>query len=186
MFIIKFELKLNSSKFLPFDIHGPFADSTFVLSTNNKLDREYQDNYILNLILTDNGQPSLSSYYKLIINLLDNNDNSPIFDKQIYYVDLQENNLINTTLIQVHATDLDINNNSLITYEVNSNEIFIDNQTGIIRTNIQFDYEKIQNFTFNVTAKDHPIKDKQLQTIAMVYVKIINQNDNIPKVINKK
>lgn len=180
----KFELKLNSSIKLPFDIHGPFADSTFVLSTNDKLDREYQDNYILNLILTDNGQPQLSSYYQLSIKILDNNDNSPQFDRSIYYVDIQENNLINTTLIQVHANDLDQNQNALITYELDhpNKYVTIDNITGIIRTNVQFDYEQIQNFTFSVTAMDHPIKEKQLKTTAVVSVKIIDQNDNIPKV----
>lgn len=185
---VKFELKINSSNALPFDIHGPFADSTFVLSTNQKLDREYENKYVINLILTDNGQPQLSSYYQLFIQILDNNDNSPRFDKIIYYVDIQENNPINTTLIQVHANDLDENLNGFITYELEKNNpyVSIDNLTGTIRTNIQFDYEQIQNFTFNVTAMDHPVKEKQFKTTAIVSVKIIDQNDNIPKVKKKK
>jgi hypothetical protein len=54
---VKFELRLNTSSKLPFDVHGPFADSTFVLSTNEQLDREVQDTYELQLILTDQGQP---------------------------------------------------------------------------------------------------------------------------------
>jgi hypothetical protein len=181
----KFELKINSSAFLPFEIYGPFADSTFVLSTNHKLDREYQDKYILNLILTDNGQPTLSSYYKLFISLFDDNDNAPKFDKSFYYVDIQENNLINTSLIQVHAHDSDLDDNGRVTYElndINNKFVSIDHQTGIIRTEIQFDYEEMKNFTFNVTAIDHPKKGQQLKTIAMVFVKIIDQNDNIPKV----
>jgi hypothetical protein len=40
----------------------------------------------------------------------------------------------------------------------------------------------MKNFTFNVTALDHPKKGKQFRTTAMVIVKIIDQNDNIPKV----
>jgi len=180
-----FQLKLTSSNILPFQIQGPFADSTFVLSTNQKLDREYQDKYILDLVLTDNGQPKLSSVYKLTIYILDNNDNPPIFDKSIYYVDIQENNLINTTLIQVHANDSDQDDNGHVTYELNdsyNNYVSIDNETGIIRTKIQFNYEQMKNFTFNVTALDHPKKGKQFRTTAMVIVKIIDQNDNIPKV----
>jgi len=180
-----FQLKLTSSNSLPFQIQGPFADSTFVLSTNQKLDREYQDKYILDLVLTDNGQPKLSSVYKLTIYILDNNDNPPIFDKSIYYVDIQENNLINTTLIQVHANDSDQDDNGYVTYELNdsyNNYVSIDNETGIIRTKIQFNYEQMKNFTFNVTALDHPKKGKQFRTTAMVIVKIIDQNDNIPKV----
>ena len=181
----KFELKIQTTNFIPFEIYGPFADSTFVLSTNHKLDREYQDKYILNLILTDNGQPTLSSYYNLIISILDDNDNSPRFDKSIYYVDIQEKNLINTTLIQVHANDSDQNENGRVTYQLNDMKnkwVSIDSQTGIIRTKIQFDYEEMKNFTFNVTAMDHPKKGQQFKTTAMVFVNIIDQNDNIPQV----
>ncbi|CAF1072693.1 unnamed protein product [Rotaria sp. Silwood1] len=181
---IKFQLIINTNDSLPFEIHGPFADSTFVLSTNNKLDREYKNKYILNLILTDNGQPKLSSYYKLSIYLLDDNDNYPIFDKFIYYVDIQENNLINTTLLQVNANDSDQDDNGYVTYElddINNKYVMIDSHTGIIKTKIQYDYEQIKNFTFNVTAIDHPNKGQQLKTTAIVFVKIINQNDNIPK-----
>jgi hypothetical protein len=182
---LKFDLKINSSEHLPFTIDGPYGDSTYVLLTNAKLDREYQDKYILNLILNDYGKPILTSYYKLIINLLDNNDNSPKFDKDIYYVDIQENNFLNTTLLQVFANDSDIDDNGRVTYELNNennNYLWIDDQTGIIRTNIQFDYEEIKNFSFNVTAIDHPNNEQQLKTTAMVFVNIIDQNDNIPKV----
>jgi len=181
----KFDLTINSSEHLPFNIDGPYGDSTYVLLTNNQLDREYQDKYILNLILNDHGKPILTSYYKLIINLLDNNDNSPKFDKDIYYVDIQENNFINTTLLQIFANDSDIGENGRVTYELNNektNYIWIDKQTGIIRTNIQFDYEEIKNFSFYVTAIDHPNNEQQLKTTVMVFVNIIDQNDNIPKV----
>ncbi|CAF3171824.1 unnamed protein product [Rotaria socialis] len=181
---IKFQLTVNSTDSLPFEIHGPFADSTFVLSTNHKLDRELQDKYIFNLILTDNGQPKLSSYYELSIYILDDNDNSPIFDRSIYYVDIQENNLINTTLIQVSANDSDLDDNGRVTYElndINNKYVTIDSQTGIIRTKMQYDFEQIKDFTFNVTAMDHPNKGQQLKTAATVFVHIINQNDNIPK-----
>ncbi|CAF4535287.1 unnamed protein product, partial [Rotaria magnacalcarata] len=73
---LKFDLKINSSDILPFNIDGPYGDSTYVLLTNSKLDREYKDKYIVNLIINDSGQPMLTSFYKLIINILDNNDNS--------------------------------------------------------------------------------------------------------------
>ena len=180
---VKFQLRINSSYSLPFEIHGPFADSAFVLSTTHKLDREYQDKYILNLILTDNGQPTLSSNYQLFIDILDDNDNSPIFDKLIYYVDIKENNLINATLIHVYANDSDQNDNGYVTYElndINNDYVFIERETGIVKTKIQFDYEQIHNFTFNVTAMDHPNNGQQLKATATVLVKIINQNDNIP------
>ena len=180
---VKFQLKLHSSIDLPFEIHGPFADSTFVLSTNRKLDREMQNHYDLHLILSDNGQPQLSSNYQLIIHILDVNDNPPIFDRSIYYVDIQENNLLNTTVLQVHAKDRDENENSRVTYHLENEKYFsIDHQTGTIRANVQFDYEQMTNFTVNVTAIDHPIQGKPFQSLASIFVRIIDQNDHIPKV----
>ena len=180
-----FQLKLNASHDLPFEIHGPFADATFVLSTNDKLDRELRDQYLLDLILTDNGQPALSSFYRLSIDVLDDNDNAPKFDKPIYYVDMQENNLVNTTLIQVFANDSDQAENGRVTYELaekTSPLVFIDRQTGILRAKMSFDHEEMNNFTVHVFAIDHPKQGPPLRATATVSVKIVDQNDNIPRV----
>lgn len=185
---LDFDLEINSSRSLPFTIDGPYGDSTYVLLTNTKLDREERSEYLIPIILHDHGKPILTSRYQLFIHLLDNNDNPPRFDREIYYVDIQENNFLNTTLIQVFANDSDLDDNGRVTYhlnEANQNYIWIDNQTGIIRTNIQFDYEDIRSFSFNVTAVDHPKHDQQLKSTAMVMVNIIDQNDNIPKVIHQ-
>jgi hypothetical protein len=182
---LKFDLSIDSSERLPFNIDGPYGDSTYVLLTNSKLDREYRDKYILNLIISDDGKPMLTSYYKLIINILDSNDNPPKFDKDTYYVDLQENNFINTTLIELFANDSDLGDNGRVTYDLNhkmNKYIWIDKQTGIIRTKIQFDYEKIKHFSFNVTAMDHPRNGQQFKTTATVFVNIIDQNDHSPQV----
>lgn len=184
---VHFELKFNSSmKSLPFDIHGPFADSTFVLSTNQALDREVQEIYHLHLILTDRGQPRLSSSYQLIIQIVDDNDNAPRFDQSTYAVAIQENQLSDTTLVRVHATDADQGENGRVTYELvdtNDRYVRIDPQTGVIRTKMPFDYEQMTNFTFNITAIDHPKGGgRPMKTTATVSVKIIDQNDNAPQV----
>ncbi|CAF1404208.1 unnamed protein product [Rotaria magnacalcarata] len=181
---LKFDLKINSSDILPFNIDGPYGDSTYVLLTNSKLDREYKDKYIVNLIINDSGQPMLTSFYKLIINILDNNDNSPKFDQHIYYVDIQENNFINTTLLQIFANDSDLNDNGRVTYELNNENnkyVWIDSRTGMVRAKIQFDYEEMKNFSFIVTALDHPRNGQQFKTTATVFVNIIDQNDNFPE-----
>jgi len=181
---LKFNLKLNSSKSLPFTIDGPYGDATYVLLTNAKLDREIQDQYDLHLILQDSGRPQLTSHYKLHLTLLDNNDNPPKFEKDLYRIDLQENNFVNTTLLQVFAHDADLDDNSRITYHLSDETnplIWIDQQTGIIRTKLQLNFEDIQTFSFNITAIDHPKTDQSLNSTAMITVYIIDQNDNIPK-----
>lgn len=182
---VKFELKLNSSVSSPFLVHGPFADSTFVLSTNQPLDREIQEFYRLNLILTDQGRPRLSSFYELSIQIIDVNDHPPKFNQSIYYLEIEENQPINTTLIHLQATDLDRDENGRVSYELtetNNRYVTIDRSTGIIRTKTPFNYEEMKNFTFNVIARDHPKQGQPLKTTATVHVKIRDQNDNVPKV----
>ena len=183
---LDFDLEINTSIPIPFTIDGPYGDSTYVLLTTDKLDREERTHHFIQLILHDHGKPSLTSSYRLSIHLLDNNDNPPQFDRDVYYVDIQENNFLNTTLLQIFANDSDLDDNGRVTYHLNGHAqdyIWIDHQTGIIRTSIQFDYEEIKSFSFNITARDHPKHGSPLKSTAMIVVNIIDQNDNIPKVI---
>ena len=128
----------------------------------------------------------LTSHYRLLIHIVDTNDNAPKFEQEIYFVDIQENNAVNTTLIQIFANDTDLGENGRVTYELNDQPskeyLSIDNQTGVVRTSRQFDYEQVKNFTFVVTARDHPIKGPALKSTALVAVHIVDHNDNIPKV----
>ena len=182
---LKFDLKINQTDSIPFRIDGPYGDSTFVLLTSTSLDREIQSRHVLHLILKDYGKPRLTSIYELIINILDVNDHQPKFDQNVYFVDIQENNRINTTLLQVFANDSDSGENGRVTYRFDPNDrddLFIDSITGIIRTKIRFDYEQLKNLTFYVTASDHPKQGRSLTSTVQVFVNIINQNDNVPQV----
>uniref|UniRef100_A0A669PZS0 FAT atypical cadherin 4 n=1 Tax=Phasianus colchicus TaxID=9054 RepID=A0A669PZS0_PHACC len=79
-----------------------------------ELDREAVSNYTLTVVATDKGQPSLSSSTDVVVIVLDINDNNPIFAQKLYRVELEENTLTGTDLIQVwfclilkmHATNL--------------------------------------------------------------------------------
>lgn len=181
----KFDLRINASDALPFTIDGPYGDSTYVLLTSSALDRESREQYVVSLVIGDHGKPSLTSYYRLLVHVIDANDNAPRLDKQLYYVDIQENNFVNTTLLQIFANDSDSAENARLTYALSdegTNYVWIDGQTGIVRANIRFDYEEMRNFTFNVTVVDHPKIGPQLKATATVLVNIIDQNDNVPQV----
>ena len=179
---LKFELNIDES---PFRIDGPYGDSTYVLLTTERLDREEKDRHVVQLTLSDSGQPRLTSTYRLIIDLLDTNDHRPKFEQEIYRVDIQENNPLNTTLLQIFANDSDANENGRVRYAFDPPErddLTIDSQTGVIRTNVRFDYETRTNFSFDVVAFDHPSKGPTLTGRAEVFVQIIDQNDNVPEV----
>lgn len=55
----------------------------------------------------DNGHPSLSTTLTVYCNVLDLNDNSPVFDPMSYSNEIFENVPIGTEVVTVSATDID-------------------------------------------------------------------------------
>ncbi len=80
------------------------------------LDREKQA--VIRLILTaiDGGKPPKSGTLSIVVNVMDVNDNKPIFSKPLYKVKVKENSPIGTKIISVSASDLDEDINSEIQY----------------------------------------------------------------------
>lgn len=63
--------------------------------------------YILVVQAQDSGHPSLSSTLTVYCNVLDLNDNAPIFDPMSYSNEIFENVSVATPVVTVSATDLD-------------------------------------------------------------------------------
>jgi len=55
----------------------------------------------------DAGKPMLSSTVTVYINVIDENDNAPVFETNSYNVDVYENATVNTIVATVMATDRD-------------------------------------------------------------------------------
>jgi protocadherin Fat 4 len=55
----------------------------------------------------DNGHPSLSSTLTVYCNVIDLNDNAPVFDPMSYSNEIYENVPIGTEVVTVSATDTD-------------------------------------------------------------------------------
>jgi protocadherin Fat 4 len=55
----------------------------------------------------DGGNPSLSSTVTVYMNVIDRNDNAPIFDPVTYSVQIYENVTIGSSIVTVRATDVD-------------------------------------------------------------------------------
>lgn len=63
--------------------------------------------YILVVQAQDNGHPSLSSTLTVYCNVIDLNDNAPVFDPMSYSNEIYENVPIRTEVVRVSATDID-------------------------------------------------------------------------------
>jgi protocadherin Fat 4 len=63
--------------------------------------------YIFVAQAQDSGRPSLSSTLTVYFNVLDLNDNAPLFDPMSYSNEVFENVTVGTSVVTVSATDLD-------------------------------------------------------------------------------
>ncbi|XP_060720172.1 protocadherin-23 isoform X1 [Tachysurus vachellii] len=151
-----------------------------------ELDREIVDFYNLTIEAFDGGVPPKNGYLQVNVNILDENDNIPVFDQTDYQAFILENTPILTPVCQVNAHDLDVDSNGLIRYEINrlqsnSGEFFIiDKNTGIISVNKILDYETSSSFELVVMAQDQGSPPKS--SSVFVEIKILDVNDNSPNI----
>ena len=88
------------------------------LTLNNTVDYEKRHSYFIYVIATDQGSPSLSTNVSLNISIEDINDNAPLFSQDLYNGSIMENVPAGQSILTVDSSDLDSNENSLVTYSV--------------------------------------------------------------------
>ncbi|OUC45888.1 putative cadherin domain protein, partial [Trichinella nativa] len=77
--------------------------SVLLLTLKNPLDREKKDLYILNISATDGGVPPLTGYTTVFLNVLDSNDNPPVFNETEYLVIVNESLPVGKPIFQIQA-----------------------------------------------------------------------------------
>ncbi|XP_035265765.1 protocadherin gamma-C5-like isoform X46 [Anguilla anguilla] len=173
----------------PFKLKPSFSNH-YTLITDSKLDREASPQYEIDIIATDSGSPPLSTRKTININILDVNDNPPVFSQPSYTVYVKENGAPGEILCSVSASDPDLGDNAKISYSVLdskvqdvsvSSYIYINSDNASIYSMHSFDYEKLKVFQIRVQAKDQG--SPSLSSNATVHVFILDQNDNAPTVI---
>ncbi|XP_054840716.1 protocadherin gamma-B1-like isoform X3 [Eublepharis macularius] len=155
------------------------------LVLSKQLDRESENSFYLTLLALDGGEPAKTGTAKIWINVIDANDNPPVFTQKEYKVSLKENAPKGSPVIQVQASDRDEGSNGQITYSFinipkNAQKKFsLNPQTGTIIINESPDFEETDKFTITVEAKD----GGGLVSQCNVEIKILDENDNTPEVI---
>uniref|UniRef100_A0A3Q3VLL1 Cadherin domain-containing protein n=1 Tax=Mola mola TaxID=94237 RepID=A0A3Q3VLL1_MOLML len=142
--------KLSQNEYFSLDVqsggeHGVSAE----LVIQKALDREKRP--LINLILTavDGGKSARSGTMNINVNVLDVNDNTPMFSKSLYKARVRENTAHGTVVMQVNATDLDEGLNGKILYSFikrgntdPSNVFDLNSETGEITVKGTLDYEE--------------------------------------------
>ncbi|NXX28026.1 PCDGK protein, partial [Nicator chloris] len=157
------------------------------LVLEKELDREEQRE--LNLVLTalDGGSPPRSAHVQIHIDVVDANDNAPVFNQSTYKASVRENTPSGTLVARISAYDLDDGPNGDIVYSFSSHtpakvrELFaLDSATGELRVKGQLDYEETKLYEIYLQAKDKGAVPGVAH--CKVLVEVVDVNDNAPEV----
>ena len=159
--------------------HIEQSQNTGRLYTTVSLDREVEALHTLRIVLTDSG--ALSTYLDIEVEVLDINDNPPVFERFSYTFAVLENQPNETVVNKVAASDSDSGENGTVIYSfLSPSSVFtISPSSGVIQTLIPLDRESQPQYTLEVVARDNGTSPQQ--SIVQVFVQIADVNDNAPE-----
>ncbi|KAM4621843.1 protocadherin beta-18-like [Polymixia lowei] len=182
------QYKLSPNEYFRLEVKDGGKDGKApILHLQKQLDRETSSKHKLQLTAIDGGKPPMSGTVKITVDVLDVNDNMPVFKKDVYSVTLNENSPIGTKVIQVIASDMDEGLNGEVIYSFGNNannkvrEVFdIDTNTGEIIVKGLIDFEAEDSYEVHIQASDRGAVP--LTTEKSVVIKIVDLNDNAPEI----
>nr|BAD52315.1 cadherin-related neuronal receptor variable 11 [Danio rerio]BAD52328.1 cadherin-related neuronal receptor variable 11 [Danio rerio] len=178
--------KLSQNEHFSLDVQGGGEQSVSAeLVLQKALDREKQPVIKLTLTAVDGGKPPKSGTMQIVVNIVDINDNIPVFSKSLYKALVIENAARGTHVVTVQAIDMDEGVNADIIYTIvnhdndkNINAFSINSVTGEITVQNDVDYEQSNAVELRVQAKDKGYNPRAAH--CKVLVEIADINDNIP------
>ncbi|XP_069510284.1 protocadherin gamma-A6-like isoform X44 [Ambystoma mexicanum] len=177
--------QLSANKHFALDIKSTSDGAKSVeLVLEKTLDRE--DEPVHNLILTavDGGSPARSGSVQIQINVLDVNDNAPVFDQPVYKFSVLEDAAQGYLVGVVRATDIDQASNAEVTYSFHKikdmalKKFKLDSATGGVSLTDQLDFEEYEFYEFDVQASDGTLSSR-----CKVLIEVNNINDNSPEIL---
>ncbi|XP_051890612.1 cadherin EGF LAG seven-pass G-type receptor 2-like isoform X2 [Pristis pectinata] len=154
----------------------------------SQLDYEMNKEYTLRIRAQDGGRPPLSNITGLVtVQVVDVNDNAPIFVSTPFQSTVLENVPIGYSIIHVQAIDADSGNNSRLEYRlINTSPDFpfsINNNTGWIVVSSELDREMTDFYRFGVEARDQG--SPPMSSSASISITVLDVNDNNPEFTQK-
>lgn len=152
-----------------------------------ELDRETQATYALELVAVDGGTPSRTGTTRINLKVKDYNDNSPIFDRNSFSVELAEDAPVGTLLLDLNAEDPDEGLNGEVVYGFGNQvpqeirQLFrVDRKTGRLTLESPVDFETKNTYEFDVQATD--LGPNPSPAICKIVVQVQDVNDNAPEI----
>ncbi|XP_070826255.1 protocadherin Fat 3a isoform X5 [Chaetodon trifascialis] len=185
-----------SQSTLTYDIKQGNTDHVFqinqysgVITTQKPLD--YETTAFYNLIVQAINMAGMASNATLLIQVVDENDNPPVFQQLHYHGSISEAAPVNSLVLNsdesplvIRATDADRNQNALLVYQIveDTAKMFftVDSGTGSIRTIANLDHETLANFHFHVHVRDNGRPQLTADSPTEVTIQVIDTNDSPP------
>eukprot|EP00118_Oscarella_pearsei_P004025 m.16707 g.16707 ORF g.16707 m.16707 type:complete len:3154 (+) comp27089_c0_seq1:214-9675(+) len=158
--------------------------TTGKITTRVALNREKMDKHEFEVKAVDKGSPKFEGKASLVIRVLDENDNNPVFDRLSYTKSIYENVAVGHQAEEVHATDIDFGVNGSLVYSLlstgNINGAFtIVSSSGQIKTAKSLDRETVPRYVLTAVATD---EGPQPRSATVPVTIILNDvNDSPPK-----
>jgi protocadherin delta 1 len=153
---------------------------------------DYEKRHVYEFVVTatDHGDSPRSSTALLRLEIMDANDESPVFTEAtpyVFYID--ENGPANYLIDMVSATDADSHPYNQITYSIEYDDVDtlsvglfeVDAFTGRLYAKAPLDRERASQHTFKVIASN--VGFPKVRTAADVIVYVNDENDNAPVVV---
>uniref|UniRef100_A0A2I3GQ39 Protocadherin 1 n=1 Tax=Nomascus leucogenys TaxID=61853 RepID=A0A2I3GQ39_NOMLE len=163
---------------------GSDSKKKYFLQTTTPLDYEKVKDYTIEIVAVDSGNPPLSSTNSLKVQVVDVNDNAPVFTQTVTEVAFPENNKPGEVIAEITASDADSGSNAELVYSLEpepaAKGLFtISPETGEIQVKTSLDREQRESYELKVVAADRG--SPSLQGTATVLVNVLDCNDNDPK-----
>uniref|UniRef100_A0A8V5FS30 Uncharacterized protein n=1 Tax=Melopsittacus undulatus TaxID=13146 RepID=A0A8V5FS30_MELUD len=157
------------------NLKGQFYIHSFsgAIDLINPLDYETIREYTLRIKAQDGGRPPLINSSGMVsVQVVDVNDNAPIFVSTPFQATVLENVPLGYSVLHIQAVDADSGENARI-----------NNSTGWITVAAELDRETVENYHFGVEARDHGVP--VMTSSASVSITVLDVNDNNPTFTEK-
>ncbi|CAN7991662.1 unnamed protein product, partial [Ixodes pacificus] len=161
-----------------------------VVTIKDRVDYEQVQELRFAVVVRDTGIPQLSAAALVTANVVNINDNDPIFSQRAYHASVQENAPQGTFVTKVEANDIDAGEFGFVFYSLigEKNTDFNINDKGEIRVAgmANLDREVTTAITLQVVASDMGHDKSTRRSVSVpVYLTLLDDNDS-PPVFSKK
>ncbi|XP_055621395.1 cadherin-23 [Toxorhynchites rutilus septentrionalis] len=154
----------------------------------NKIDHEAFRWLNFTVKATDSGYPPRSTFVEVFIQVIDENDNSPVFSPDVVHFTIHENSLIGTEVAIIHAEDADSGSFGKITYLLDrmssDGKFSIDPDTGSLVVADHIDREIKNVYALVIEAWDNYqfgySSGESRNSFKQIFITVLDENDNSP------